>query len=348
MPELAEVETIRLGLAGHLLGARVEGLEALHPRVDRHGDLPYALAAGRRIGEIARRGKFLWCNLMDDVAGDATAPAGTCGVAAGGNVGPQIGAAQTEKQQGEAGGNVGHKGQEMGGAAQAHGLGLLFHLGMSGQLLVDSEVGAPDPERDRHLRARLVYSDDAGEHLLRFVDQRTFGYVSLCPLVPTSDGAPGGLGSTLPLLPSRAAQIARDALDPHLDSGEVARRIRASKTIIKSQLLDQAKISGIGNIYADEALARSGIHPTRPGNTLADAEIERLLAAAAHVLRAAIEAGGTSFDALYVDAAGNPGYFARELWAYGRAGQPCRRCGQELERAVLGGRSATYCPGCQK
>lgn len=327
MPELAEVETIRLGLAQHLLDARVEGLEGLHPRVSRHQDLPYEWAAGRRVAEVARRGKFLWCTLVADAAG----------VAAANDVPP---------------------------GAPSEPLALLFHLGMSGQLLVDSEigqfdsvgahgerveggVGAAASDRDKHLRARLVFSDAAGEHLLRFVDQRTFGYVSLCRLAPTPDGQPGGQGTELAALPTRAAGIARDALDPYLDVAQVADAVRSSRTIIKSQLLDQGKVSGIGNIYADEALARAGIHPTRPGNSLSPAEVERLLEAAAQVLRAAIEVGGTSFDALYVDAAGNPGYFARELWAYGRYGQPCRRCGTSLERSVLGGRSATFCPACQ-
>ena len=116
---------------------------------------------------------------------------------------------------------------------------------------------------------------------------------------------------------------------------------------MKTALLDQTLISGVGNIYADEALFRAGIHPRQPASTLKMVEITRLLDALGEVLREALRAGGTSFDALYVHVNGESGYFERSLRVYGRAGKQCLQCGGVVKRIMQGGRSASFCPCCQ-
>ena len=214
--------------------------------------------------------------------------------------------------------------------------------------------GAPDEgdaaDGGRHLRVRLML-DDGGE--VRFVDQRTFGHLMVTPLVPTPDGGPGGhapesAAGAAPLLPAPVAHIARDLLDPHLDLPALVRAIRARRTEIKRALLDQSLVSGIGNIYADEALWRARLHGTRPTDALTPRRVRDVLTAAADVMTEALAVGGTSFDALYVDVDGDPGYFARDLDAYGRAGLPCRRCGRPLRREQFMNRSSFSCPNCQR
>ena len=158
------------------------------------------------------------------------------------------------------------------------------------------------------------------------------------------------MGDPQPLLPADATHIARDLLDPALElsgpTGVVA-RARSSRRAIKTLLLDQGLVSGIGNIYADEGLWEAGVHGLRPGTGLGPRVVARILQSTAEVMRRALEVGGTSFDALYVDVEGAAGFFARELGAYGRQGLGCRRCGATMQREALGGRSHTYCPRCQ-
>lgn len=226
------------------------------------------------------------------------------------------------------------------GAADGCGgpsLALVAHLGMSGQFRVDSE-----PER--HLRARLLFENGTR---LDFIDQRTFGYLAPAALVPTPDGDRGGEGSTGPYIPANIVHIARDVLDPALNVPEFERALGAKRTAVKTALLDQTLISGVGNIYADEALFRAGIHPRQPASTLKMVEITRLLDALGEVLREALRAGGTSFDALYVHVNGESGYFERSLRVYGRAGKQCLQCGGVVKRIMQGGRSASFCPCCQ-
>ena len=176
------------------------------------------------------------------------------------------------------------------------------------------------------------------------------GGLHVVDLTPTVDGAPGGMGDPRPLLPADATHIARDLLDPALEltgpTGVVA-RVRASRRAIKTQLLDQGLVSGIGNIYADEGLWEAGVHGLRPGTGLGPRVVARILESTAEVMRRALQVGGTSFDALYVDVEGAAGFFARELGAYGRQGLECRRCKTTMVREALGGRSHTYCPRCQ-
>ncbi len=204
---------------------------------------------------------------------------------------------------------------------------VIGHLGMSGQLLMQP-AGAPD---ETHLRVRFTFSDGGAE--LRFVDQRTFGGLSV------SEG-----GATLP---AEIAHIARDPIDPAFSDADFVVAMRRRRTEVKRALLDQTLISGIGNIYADEALWRSQLHGTRPTDALTKPAVLRLLGHVRDVLNSAIVAGGTSFDALYVNVNGESGYFDRSLDAYGREGLPCHRCGTPIRREQFMNRSSFSCPRCQ-
>lgn len=207
---------------------------------------------------------------------------------------------------------------------------VLAHLGMSGQLLVQPAT-APD---ERHLRIRFTFEDtDEGE--LRFVDQRTFGGLSLHPAV--EDG-----------LPDVIAHIARDPLDPAFDQDAFHAALRRRRTTVKRALLDQSLISGVGNIYADEALWRARLHYDRPTATLTRPQTTELIGHVRDVMTAALAAGGTSFDSLYVNVNGRSGYFERSLDAYGRQDEPCRRCGTPMRRSAWMNRSSYFCPRCQR
>jgi formamidopyrimidine-DNA glycosylase len=223
------------------------------------------------------------------------------------------------------------------------GEALLAHLGMSGQLVLQP----PDAPDETHLRVRLGLGG-AGGRELRFVDQRMFGGLAVVPMTPTPDGLPGGLGALdEPVLPVPVAHIARDALDPHVDEAALAARIRRRRTGVKRALLDQQLVSGIGNIYADEALWRAKLHYARPTETLTRPAFARVLAATRDVMAEALAEGGTSFDSLYVDVNGSSGYFERGLAVYGREGRPCSRCGAPVRRDAFMNRSSFTCPVCQ-
>ncbi|HET8660755.1 MAG TPA: bifunctional DNA-formamidopyrimidine glycosylase/DNA-(apurinic or apyrimidinic site) lyase [Micromonosporaceae bacterium] len=201
------------------------------------------------------------------------------------------------------------------------------HLGMSGQLLVQPETAADET----HLRVRFRFTD--GGPQLRFVDQRTFGGLAV---------SPGGAE-----LPGEISHIALDPLDPSFVDEEFVAALRRRRTGVKRALLDQTLISGVGNIYADEALWRAGLHGTRPADALTRPAARRLLGHVREVLLAAIGSGGTSFDALYVNVNGESGYFDRSLNVYGREGEPCHRCGAPIRREPFMNRSSYSCPRCQ-
>jgi formamidopyrimidine-DNA glycosylase len=204
---------------------------------------------------------------------------------------------------------------------------LLAHLGMSGQLL----VGPPDEPLSPHVRIRFGF-DDGGPDL-RFTDQRTFGHLLVSP-----DGAE---------LPSVIAHIAPDPLEEAFNLKRLTVRVRARKTGIKRALLDQSLVSGIGNIYADEALWRVKLHWARATERLRPSQITDLMAAVTEVFTEALKDGGTSFDSLYVDVNGQSGYFDRSLNVYGRASEPCYRCGALIRRDPFMNRSSYSCPVCQ-
>ncbi len=210
---------------------------------------------------------------------------------------------------------------------------VLAHLGMSGQLL----VGVADRPAEKHLRARFRFADDGPE--LRFVDQRTFGGLSVHPLAAAVGGG---------LLPEPVAHIARDPMDPAFGLDAAVAAVRRRHTGIKRALLDQTVVSGIGNIYADEALWRARLHGARPTDALSRGQVRTVLGAAAEVMADALAAGGTSFDALYVNVNGASGYFDRSLAVYGQADRPCPRCGTPVRREPFMNRSSYSCPRCQR
>jgi formamidopyrimidine-DNA glycosylase len=214
---------------------------------------------------------------------------------------------------------------------------LLAHLGMSGQLL----VGDPDRPLSPHVRARFTFTDGGAD--LRFTDQRTFGHLMM---VPFAHGDLDGPGETREL-PVPIAHIAPDPMEAAFDDSDFAARLTRRHTGVKRALLDQSLISGVGNIYADEALWRARLHWARPTETLRRGEVSRLLEAVREVLSEALRAGGTSFDALYVNVNGESGYFDRSLQAYGREGEPCSRCGTPIRRDAFMNRSSYSCPHCQ-
>lgn len=282
MPELPEVETIRLGLERYCAGRTIAAVQTFHPRVDRTNPGALERAQGQRIEAVVRRGKYLWF-LLEDAA-------------------------------------------------------IVAHLRMSGQF---RRFGAGV---DSHLRARFVFTD--GEPL-DFLDQRTFGYLHYDELIPTPDGWAAGAGSMRAQIPASASAVARDLLDPHVDVNDLARNAKLKRTRIKSLLLDQSFASGVGNIYADEALWYARLNGVRPASSISQGALVRLFDECARVVRDSIAQGGTSFDDLYVNLDGGFGSFAGSLRAYGRSGQPCARCGKLLVREAFMGRSSTYCPHCQ-
>jgi formamidopyrimidine-DNA glycosylase len=208
------------------------------------------------------------------------------------------------------------------------GEALVVHLGMSGQMLLGPVT------KTEHLRVATLLDDGTA---MSFVDQRTFGGWMLADLV-TVDGTE---------LPVPVAHVARDPLDPLFDRASVVKVLRRKHSEIKRQLLDQTVVSGIGNIYADESLWRAKVNGARIAESLTKPRLAALLGHAADVMSDALGQGGTSFDSLYVNVNGESGYFDRSLDAYGREGEPCRRCGAVMQRDKFMNRSSFYCPRCQ-
>lgn len=317
MPELPEVEVVRRGLAPHVIGRVIEDVEVLEPRaVRRHPGGPADLAdqlRGTRVASLVRRGKFLWWRLEDPAGEDL-------------------------------------------------GVALMTHLGMSGQLRVRgteasaADAPAPDPAaidastgpRPDPLRHRRITLQLEGGTVVDFLDQRLLGGLWTSPLVPAADGQIAGHGGGDPLLPADAAHIARDLLDPAADLEAIAATLRSRSAGVKSLLLHQGIVSGIGNIYADEGLWAARVRFDTPGRRLGRARALTLLEETAAVMRRALAVGGTSFDALYVNVDGRSGYFARSLEAYGREGEPCSRCGTPIVRSTFQNRSSHFCPVCQR
>lgn len=352
MPELPEVEVVRQGLAPAVAGARVVAVDVRDPRaLKRHQPVgaralsgghgvtltPEAGAqraadferrlSGARLESPLRRGKFLWIPIA--------APAERFGVEKDARVDAD---AQVEADgRGKTGGQ----------------LALLTHLGMSGQLL----LRAPEADDDRHVRIRLwLEHAQHGELRIDFADQRLFGSLALDPLVSQSTpGSTGGTDSTgdtndnvIRAVPSQATHIAPDPLESTFDDATFLAALRRRGTAVKQALLDQTLISGVGNIYADEALWRARIHPQTPASRIGPRQAARLLAALRAVFAQALAEGGTSFDAQYVNVNGQAGYFAHSLNAYGRGGEPCHRCATLIKRIPFAGRSSHFCPQCQR
>jgi formamidopyrimidine-DNA glycosylase len=206
---------------------------------------------------------------------------------------------------------------------------LVAHLGMSGQFLVASK----DRPAPGHVRARFDLSKGLKKQELLFSDQRTFGWLSVEEL---TDG-----------IPQSALHIARDPFDSTFDRSAVIAAMKSRKAAIKSVILNQEIMSGVGNIYADESLWRAKIHPEIPAADLSTRKITSLVDAAIEVMAEAIEVGGTSFDAMYINVNGESGFFETSLAAYGQEGEPCPRCGRQIRRIAFGNRSSHFCPKCQ-
>ncbi len=211
-------------------------------------------------------------------------------------------------------------------------LALVGHLGMSGQMLIVPKKS----ELEKHARIRIDFGDRTNE--LRFIDQRTFGWMSAEPLVQASNGE----------LPECCSHIAPDIFAEDFDKAEVIARIKRRNIEIKKALLNQEIMSGVGNIYADEALWYAKIHPERLSSSLSDLEIGEILRAVKKVMKSALKQGGTSFDDLYINVNGESGYFEVSLRAYGREDEPCRRCGALIRRITFANRSSHFCPSCQR
>ncbi|MCF8548897.1 MAG: bifunctional DNA-formamidopyrimidine glycosylase/DNA-(apurinic or apyrimidinic site) lyase [Pontimonas sp.] len=222
---------------------------------------------------------------------------------------------------------------------------LVVHLGMSGQVLLGDESS----DFGSLLRIRFDITTAQGDPMVvGFVDQRIFGSMAIDEVVVTPDGQPAGRGSSDPRIPRSVAHIARDPLDPHFDDRAFSRALRAKNTDIKRALLDQTLISGIGNIYADEALWGAKLHYLAPTWRLTAKKVRELLTEIRVVLEKALVEGGTSFDSQYVNVNGQAGYFAHSLHAYGRQGTPCDRCGAIIRREPFMNRSSHRCPSCQR
>ena len=310
MPELPEVEVVRRGLAAHVTGKTITAVRVHHPRaVRRHEAGPADLTARLLGSRISGTGRRgKYLWLTLDEGADEPLARREC--------------ASDEPL-----------------ARRETDSALVVHLGMSGQMLLGStpSTGAGGPQRqpnENHLRIAALLDDGT---TVSFVDQRTFGGWMVTELVDV-DGAQ---------VPEPVAHIARDPLDPGFDRDAVVNVLRHKNSEIKRQLLDQTVVSGIGNIYADEALWRAKVNPTRLASGLSRRKLAELLDAATAVMSDALGQGGTSFDSLYVNVNGESGYFDRSLDAYGRDGQPCRRCGAVMRREKFMNRSSCYCPRCQ-
>jgi formamidopyrimidine-DNA glycosylase len=253
MPELPEVETVRLGLAKHVIGKKIRKVEVLHPRATATKSLaPLSSLVGAKIKGVSRRGKFLWFDLDR----------------------PEV---------------------------------LVAHLGMSGQFLISNSVSKKEQAPVRHLRVRI----DLGRTELRFIDQRTFGWLAV--------------ENTTAGVPTAASHIALDPFDPNFDLEIAIARFSGKRTEIKRALLDQEVISGVGNIYADETLWRSKVHPETRCEKIKPAKIREVILNATKVMKEALAQGGTSFDELYINVNGE----------------------SAIRRIRFANRSSHFCPKCQ-
>lgn len=353
MPELPEVETVRAGLADHSLGRPVQAVRVVDARsLRRHLPGPAhfeAALTGRALRGAYRRGKYLWLTLSE-----------ADGALADEALVVHLGMSGQLLVRDEPGGDSGSDSVNESD-------------GDSGS---ESEARAAFDEQPRHLRVALELGPagatgsaastnrastdrtSAGQRLL-FVDQRIFGGMFLSPLVSDAPAAvaanktaPGEVPERF-LVPEAVKHIACDPLDEFFDPAAVRRKFLRTSSGIKKVLLDQSVISGVGNIYADEALWRARLHYAKPARTLSATQTRELLEAVTQVLRESLAAGGTSFDALYVNVLGESGYFERSLNAYGRAGEPCHRCAEAgrttlMVREPFQNRSSYRCPHCQR
>ena len=271
MPELPEVETVRLGLEKYVLGEKIREVKVLHRRATNPKSLDKLTSlVGSKILKIKRRGKFLWFELDREFV-------------------------------------------------------LVAHLGMSGQFQLKEPGSAPL----KHTRVLISLN----RYDLHFVDQRTFGWISLEEM---ENGAP-----------TSVRHIALDPFDMDFNLKSTIEKYLSKKTEIKRALLNQEIMSGVGNIYADEALWYARINPLQSCEKLTETQVKNIITAARKVMARSLKSGGTSFDDLYVNVNGESGYFERSLAVYGQEGEACRRCGKVIQRIAFANRSSHFCPKCQ-
>lgn len=326
MPELPEVEVVRAGLAPAATGAAVARVEVLDERSLRRHPGPAEDFIDRLTGVVlaapSRRGKYLWLPLLPRRTNSK-------------ENGPD---STTSGPLWSSGGDSpsNSTGVEGGG-----GEALVVHLGMSGQVLL-----RPPGTEDALTRVRIdLEHPQHGPLRLNFVDQRIFGSMAIDALVAAADLE---LDAPRERLPASVAHIARDPLDPHFDDAKFFAALRKRRTGVKRALLDQSLVSGIGNIYADEALWAARIHYGQPTDALTRPRARALLAEVRTVLTKALAEGGTSFDAQYRGVNGESGYFSQSLNAYGQQGRPCPRCGRPIVREQFMNRGSHFCPHCQR
>jgi formamidopyrimidine-DNA glycosylase len=231
-------------------------------------------------------------------------------------------------------------------------LALVGHLGMSGQMLLRE----PAAEPDKLTRVSFLAEQADGSLIeFRFVDQRIFGSLAIDELVSVSDNAEAGFSAGVGVgqwwqnqIPKSAAHISRDPLDAAFDQSAVIAKFAKKNSGIKRVLLDQGTLSGIGNIYADEALWLSKLHYDQPASSLSKSKANELIENVKVILAKAVAEGGTSFDEQYKNVNGESGYFAVSLNAYGMTGMPCKRCGAPIVREAWMNRGSHFCPRCQR
>jgi len=357
MPELPEVETIRRTLTPRLVGRTIKRVEVRTPKfiVGASPEEFRGAVEGARIDSLGRRGKFLIINLEypADSAGPGVHPRGDappspgvhprgappspgvhpCGAPPSPGVHP-CGRRSTDGPDpvhgSTAGVRAGHEPDPTGLPGD-----IVVHLKMAGQLVWCCPGEDLGPTRTKH--THVVFHLDDG-HELRYLDLRHFGRVYF----PPGNAADPVLSRALRTIQTLGPEPREGGLEWGSFRGKLARR----QARIKPLLLDQAFVAGLGNIYADESLFRAKVHPLRRASTLTDAEAAAVYEAMREVIGEAIDRHGTSVRD-YVDGEGRRGMFAEELRAYGRTGQPCPRCGEPIERLMIGGRSSHFCPKCQ-
>ena len=207
---------------------------------------------------------------------------------------------------------------------------LVAHLGMSGQFLIHQK----DRPRATHIRAQFHLKKPLRTLELVFNDQRTFGWLSV--------------EETINNIPTSAQHIAPDPFDSLFDKEATIKNYLKRNIKIKTALLYQEIMSGVGNIYADETLWRAKVHPETLTSELTPKKMATIIDFATDVMQEAINQGGTSFDDLYINVNGESGFFEQSLAAYGQEDEPCPRCGTPIKRITFGARSSHFCPRCQR
>ena len=318
MPELPEVETIARGIAKRVTGDVVESVwlgQKKEPLKSPAAEIAATLERSRIAG-VRRMGKHIVFDLERDGAA-----AGTLGASVGTRLKRRKG--QTRPASVSTASPVADRARpelvEGSVRSTKKSAQWIVHLGMTGRL----QVCEAQSEVAKHTHAILKL---ASGRELRFVDPRRFGRLSV----------------------ASAGDFDAAGVEPlEIDLDQFIALFRGRKTPIKSALLNQKLLRGVGNIYADESLFRAGIRPRRQAATVTREQLKKLHAAVQEVLKEAIALGGSSISD-YVDADGEEGFFQLQHRVYGREGEPCLVCKTPVKRVVIAGRSSHYCPKCQK